>query len=238
MTRNLYSCTPEEETVIAERIRTIRQVIGEEAAKAGRSPDDIKLMAVTKTVDPGRVNAALKAGAALLGENRAQELREKFQFYGCDSAKIHFIGHLQTNKIRDIIKRVTCVESVDSVYLARELNDACKKAETSLDILLQINIGAEPQKSGFLPESLPDAAHEIAGLDRLRIRGLMTVPPHVSDERYLAAMAELQKRMQGENIPGASFDELSMGMSENYAAAVRHGSTILRIGRGIFGDRT
>lgn len=236
MTRNPHN--PSAQETVAGRIRTIREVIAAEAAAAGRDPGEVKLMAVTKTVDPGRVNQALEAGVPLLGENRAQELREKFQFYACDSAKIHFIGHLQTNKIRDIINRVACVESVDSLRLAEELNNACRKAEKTLDIFLQVNIGSEPQKSGFLPEEVPDAARAIAALDRLHIRGLMAVPPHLPGDRYLAAMAELREELRAMDIPGASFDELSMGMSEDYAAAVRHGATILRIGRGIFGDRT
>lgn len=238
MTRNPYNASPEEAAAIAGRIRVIRETIAREAEKAGRDPAAVRLMAVTKTVDPGRVNAALEAGILLLGENRAQELREKFQFYGCDSAKIHFIGHLQTNKIKDIINRVTCVESVGSVHLAEELDAACIRAGRELDIFLQVNIGEEPQKSGFLPAEILPAARQIAMLPRLHIKGLMAVPPHVADERYLAAMAALQRTIRAEDIPGASFDELSMGMSEDYAAAVRHGSTILRIGRGIFGDRT
>ncbi len=234
MTRNPCSG---EAAAIAGRIRVIREVIAREAEKAGRDPASVRLMAVTKTVDPDRVNAALEAGILLLGENRAQELREKFQFYGCDSTKIHFIGHLQTNKIKDIIHRVACVESVDSVHLAEELDAACVRAGLELEIFLQVNIGSEPQKSGFLPAEVLPAARQIARLPRLHIRGLMAVPPHVADERYLAAMSELQRTLLTENIPGASFDELSMGMTEDYAAAVRHGSTILRIGRGIFGDR-
>ena len=236
MTRNPYNASPENS--VAGRIRIIREVIAEEAARSGRDPAEIKLMAVTKTVGPARVNEALEAGVSLLGENRAQELREKFQFYACNSTKIHFIGHLQTNKIRDIINRVTCVESVDSVRLAHELNEACCKADRELDIFLQVNIGSEPQKSGFLPGEAADAAREIAAFDRLHIKVLMAVPPHVSDEQYLAAMAALRGELRAADIPNTSFDELSMGMSEDYAAAVRHGSTILRIGRGIFGDRT
>ena len=236
MTRNPYNGSPE--ISVAERIRIIREVIAEQAAEAGRDPADIRLMAVTKTVGPERVNEALEAGVELLGENRAQELREKFQFYACNSAKIHFIGHLQTNKIKDIINRVACVESVDSVHLAHELNEACRKADRELDIFLQVNIGSEPQKSGFLPGEVSGAAREITAFDRLHIKGLMAVPPHVPGEQYLAAMAALRDELRTADIPGASFDELSMGMSEDYAAAVRHGSTILRIGRGIFGDRT
>jgi len=236
MTRNPYNASPE--SSVAERIRIIREVIAEEAAKTGRDPAGIKLMAVTKTVGPERVNEALEAGVELLGENRAQELREKFQFYACNSAKIHFIGHLQTNKIKDIINRVACVESVDSVRLAHELNEACRKADLQLDIFLQVNIGSEPQKSGFLPSETADAARQISEFEHLHIRGLMAVPPHVPGEQYLAAMEALRGELQAASIPNTSFDELSMGMSEDYAAAVRHGSTILRIGRGIFGDRT
>lgn len=238
MTKSPFpDCTPEEREEIRLRLREIRENIREEAAVAGRNPDEIALMAVTKTVSPSRVNAALGEGAALLGENRAQELREKFQFYACKREKIHFIGHLQTNKIRDIISRVTCVQSVDSVRLAKALGDACREAGVSLDVLLQVNIGSEAQKSGFLPEELSNAARAVAEIPALSVKGLMAIPPKGSGDRYLLQMAELGARMAALSIPGASFTELSMGMSEDYRLAVRCGATILRVGRGIFGER-
>ncbi|MDD6033542.1 MAG: YggS family pyridoxal phosphate-dependent enzyme [Oscillospiraceae bacterium] len=233
----LPECPEGQRTGIALRLTEIRRVIASEAAKAGRSPDQIRLMAVTKTVDPGRVNEALSGGADLLGENRAQELREKFQFYSCGREKIHFIGHLQTNKIRDIMKRAACVESVDSVYLAQALETACREENLRLSVFLQVNIGREPQKSGFLPEELPDAAKAVAQLEHLSLQGLMAIPPRGSGERYLREMAELQRTMQQAALPGADFTELSMGMSEDYGAAVRCGATIVRIGRAIFGER-
>lgn len=238
MTRSqLSECPDEERAGIAERLAEIRRVIASEAAKAGRSPDGIALMAVTKTVEPASVNRALAEGVSLLGENRAQELREKFQFYRCGREKIHFIGHLQTNKIRDIINRVTCVESVDSVHLAQALEAACREADIRLSVLLQVNIGREPQKGGFLPEELADAARAVAAFDHLSLRGLMAIPPRGSGDRYLREMASLQSAMGQAAIPGADFSELSMGMSEDYGAAVRCGATILRIGRAIFGER-
>jgi len=186
---------------------------------------------------PQRVNEALAAGVDLLGENRVQELREKFQFYGCNWEKIHFIGHLQTNKIRDIINRVSCVQSVDSVHLAQALAAACREKNRSLSILLQVNIGREETKSGFSPEALFDAARQMAELPELRICGLMAIPPRGTGDRYLLAMEELRQKMADSQIPNTRFEELSMGMSEDFRLAVRSGATILRIGRGIFGQR-
>lgn len=234
MTKSPY---PDAAADIRRRIAQIREAIEEEADRAGRDPKGIALMAVTKTVPPERVNAALEAGVDLLGENRAQELREKFQFYHCKWKKIHFIGHLQTNKIRDIISRVSCVQSVDSIHLAEALGKACQEADRQLPVLMQINIGHEETKSGFLPEMAAGAARQIAGIPNLKLQGLMTIPPRSSDDRYLLAMEELRQRLEALGIPGASFAELSMGMSEDYRLAVRCGATILRIGRGIFGQR-
>ncbi len=234
MIRNQY---PDEEREIRERLARIRETVREEALRAGRDEQEITIMGVTKTVPAHRVNLALAAGVTLLGENRAQELRDKFDAYDCGPEKIHFIGHLQTNKIRDIMGKVSCVQSVDSVRLAEALSQAVLNRSDSLAVFLQVNIGREETKSGFLPEEMPDALKRISELPGLRVEGLMAIPPRGAGDRYLGEMAQLRSQMAALELPGVSLSHLSMGMSEDYPLAVRWGATILRIGRGIFGER-
>lgn len=234
MIRNQY---PDEEREIRERLARIRETVREEALRAGRDEQEITIMGVTKTVPAHRVNLALAAGVTLLGENRAQELRDKFDAYDCGPEKIHFIGHLQTNKIRDIMGKVSCVQSVDSVRLAEALSQAVLNRSDSLAVFLQVNIGREETKSGFLPEEMPDALKRISELPGLRVEGLMAIPPRGAGDQYLGEMAQLRSQMAALELPGVSLSHLSMGMSEDYPLAVRWGATILRIGRGIFGER-
>ena len=234
MIRNQY---PDEEREIRERLARIRETVREEALRAGRDEQEITIMGVTKTVPAHRVNLALTAGVTLLGENRAQELRDKFDAYDCGPEKIHFIGHLQTNKIRDIMGKVSCVQSVDSVRLAEALSQAVLNRSDSLAVFLQVNIGREETKSGFLPEEMPDALKRISELPGLRVEGLMAIPPRGAGDRYLGEMAQLRAQLAALELQGVSLSHLSMGMSEDYPLAVRWGATILRIGRGIFGER-
>ena len=234
MIRNQY---PDEEREIRERLARIRETVREEALRAGRDEQEITIMGVTKTVPAHRVNLALAAGVTLLGENRAQELRDKFDAYDCGPEKIHFIGHLQTNKIRDIMGKVSCVQSVDSVRLAEALSQAVLNRSDSLAVFLQVNIGREETKSGFLPEEMPDALKWISELPGLRVEGLMAIPPRGAGDRYLGEMAQLRSQLAALELPGVSLSHLSMGMSEDYPLADRWGATILRIGRGIFGER-
>lgn len=234
MIRNQY---PDEEREIQERLARIRETVREEALRAGRDEQEITIMGVTKTVPAHRVNLALTAGVTLLGENRAQELRDKFDAYDCGPEKIHFIGHLQTNKIRDIMGKVSCVQSVDSVRLAEALSQAVLNRSDSLAVFLQVNIGREETKSGFLPEEMPDALKRISELPGLRVEGLMAIPPRGAGDQYLGEMAQLRSQLAALELPGVSLSHLSMGMSEDYPLAVRWGATILRIGRGIFGER-
>lgn len=234
MIRNQY---PDEEREIRERLARICETVREEALRAGRDEQEITIMGVTKTVPAHRVNLALTAGVTLLGENRAQELRDKFDAYDCGPEKIHFIGHLQTNKIRDIMGKVSCVQSVDSVRLAEALSQAVLNRSDSLAVFLQVNIGREETKSGFLPEEMPDALKRISELPGLRVEGLMAIPPRGAGDRYLGEMAQLRAQLAALELPGVSLSHLSMGMSEDYPLAVRWGATILRIGRGIFGER-
>lgn len=226
---------------IEENIRRITAEIEEAAVKAGRDPKDIRLMAVTKTQPPELVNAAIGAGITLLGENRAQELLEKYDNYHKDGVDIHFIGHLQTNKVRQIADKVSMIQSVDSLRLAKEINSRSEKLGKTMDVLIEVNIAGELSKDGIgLCEAEP-LAREIAGMSALCLRGLMTIPPICDSEHeiegYFSRMRELFVDMKSKNIDNDTMSVLSMGMSGDYLAAVKHGATILRLGGAIFGPR-
>ena len=223
---------------IRENIRQIRERIAEAAVGCGRKPEEIRLLAVTKTVPPERVNLAIEAGVDGLGENRVQEYCEKHQNYRCAPDTIHFIGHLQTNKIRDIIEQIGMVESVDSIRLAFALQKEAERHLRCLPVLMQVNIGMEDTKSGFAPAELRDAVLRVAEeCPRLRICGLMAIPPRQDSARWFGYVRELFEKIRGESVPGVDFRMLSMGMSGDFEEAVRYGSTQVRIGSAIFGQR-
>ena len=198
-------------------------------------------MAVTKTVDPVLVNAAIGAGITLLGENKAQELCAKYDSYHKDGVQIHFIGHLQTNKVRQIVDKVSMVESVDSIKLAREIDRHCAAIGKVMDVLLEVNIGREENKTGIFPELLPALLEEAGKLERIRVRGLMTIPPVCETEeevlQYFSQMSQLFIDIKQKKYDNISMEILSMGMSADYLAAVRCGSNIVRIGTAMFGQR-
>ncbi|MCM1166122.1 MAG: YggS family pyridoxal phosphate-dependent enzyme [Lachnospiraceae bacterium] len=218
-----------------EDIRRNYLGICENIEKSGR---DVRLMAVTKTVSPERVNYAVGLGVSLLGENRVQEYLEKRESYL--PAEVHFIGGLQTNKVKYIIDKVSMIHSVDSVRLAEEINRRAAQHGIIMDILAEINIGGEQTKGGVSVEGAGEFCAEIAELPNIRLRGLMTIPPAGCAESVFADMRELFGRLKAENEhnrENAVFDTLSMGMSGDYEAAIKHGATIVRIGSGLFGHR-
>jgi pyridoxal phosphate enzyme (YggS family) len=226
---------------VRENLRRIRAEITEAAIRAGRDPAGVRLMAVTKTVPAELVNIAISDGVDLLGENRAQELCEKYPDYNREGVEIHFIGRLQTNKVRQIIDKVEMVHSVDSERLAAELNKQAARVGKLCEILLEVNIGGEASKSGVSPEELPDLAEKLRDFSHLRWRGLMTIPPIcgtiVESERYFSQMEELFIDIRDKNRDNKTIDILSMGMSDDFSAAIRHGSTLVRVGTAIFGGR-
>lgn len=222
---------------IRQNIREIRENMKEAAFSCNRSEQDIALMAVTKTVAPERVNVALEEGIPLLGENRVQEFCQKAAFYRASREKIHFIGHLQTNKIRDIIEKVSMVESVDSLHLAKALSLECEKRGVEMDILLQVNIGREETKGGFYEEDVLEAMKRVSEFPCLRVRGLMAIPPRSSGILYFQKMQELFLLCREIKIERAECSVLSMGMSDDYKEAIACGSTQIRLGRAIFGER-
>lgn len=221
---------------IDENLKEIRYNIEEAVAKYRNKSDTVKLMAVTKTVAPEAVNHAVKLGVSLLGENRVQEFLSKKDFYD-KAAEVQFIGHLQTNKVKYIINDVSMIQSVDSVKLAAEINRLAENNGKMMDILCEVNIGGEVSKSGVNPDRVYDILCEIAELKNVCVHGLMTIPPPTDSDIFLAKMQELFHNMKDRKIEGINMDILSMGMTYDYAAAVKYGSSLVRIGTGLFGAR-
>jgi len=225
----------------AQRVETIRNNIKKAVADAGRDLSEVRLMAVTKTRTADEVNEVIAAGVDLLGENRAQELCARYEQYDREHCEIHFIGRLQTNKVRQIIDKVTMIESVDSERLAQEISRQCLKHGLEMDILLEVNIGEEESKGGFAEQDIEEAARRIAQLPGLHIKGLMAIPPIEDDEVRLRAYFAATKRIfidiKHKNIDNVSMEILSMGMSGDFPQAILEGSTQVRIGTALFGPR-
>ena len=225
---------------IAANYAEIENNLCKAAAAAGRRREDVRLMAVTKTVSPVFINHALKLGVDLIGENKVQELLSKLEFLDPPGVSKHLIGHLQSNKARKIIDVVDMIESVDSISLAREISRQAVLHEKTMDVLLEVNIAEEASKTGFPPGSLMAAAPEIAEMPGIRMRGLMTVPPICESPLLVRAFFSAARRLYEDLRPvgGADWDTLSMGMSADYADAVAEGATLVRIGSALFGRRS
>ena len=221
---------------ISENLKRIRCDIEEAKAKYRKSDDDIRIMAVTKTVPVEYINYSIDKGITLLGENRVQEYLEKKNFYD-KSAEVNFIGHLQTNKIKYIIDSVTLIHSVDSVKLAAEINRQAEKNNRCMNVLIEVNVGREESKSGVFPEKLDELLYETAQMSNIKVKGLMTIPPIGRSEEVFDKMQQLFNDLKAKRQDNIDMDILSMGMSSDYALAVRYGSNIVRIGSGIFGAR-
>lgn len=215
--------------------------IRQAAIDCGRDPSEVTLMAVTKTVAPELVNEAIANGITLLGENRAQELLEKYDSYDKDGVEIHFIGHLQTNKVRQIIDKVTMIHSVDSLHLAKEIDKQAEKYGKVMDILIEVNIGEEESKSGIAVSELEALLPEIAKLPHVSVKGLMCIPPASKNLQenayYFAKMQQVFIDIKQKNMDNMNMSILSMGMSNDYKTAIQYGSNIVRIGTALFGLR-
>ena len=196
-------------------------------------------MAATKTVDADTINYAISRGINLIGENKVQELlSKKDQIIEVEK---HFIGHLQTNKVKDIINEVSLIHSVDSIKLAKEISKQAAKNEKTMDILLEVNIGGEESKWGFEPENLEENLEEIASLPNIRIKGLMAIPPVCNEpeenRKYFRKMYKLFIDIGTKKIDNSSMEILSMGMSDDFDVAVSEGATLIRLGTALFGRR-
>lgn len=221
---------------IDENLKKIRYNIGEAVAKYRKPDEEIKLMAVTKTVSPEAVNYAISKGINLLGENRVQEYQSKKDFYD-QSADVHIIGHLQTNKVKYIINSVKMIQSVDSLKLAREIDRLARENGRVMDILCEVNIGREESKSGIMPEAAFEFAEALGEMKNIRVCGLMAIPPAENSEKFLSAMHDLYIDISEKKSDNISMDILSLGMSGDYINAIKYGSTLVRIGSGLFGAR-
>jgi pyridoxal phosphate enzyme (YggS family) len=229
---------------IASNLTAIHERIARAAQRAGRSPADIALMAVSKSQPAEAILAAYEAGQRLFGENRVQEFADKFpRLATLADAEFHMIGHLQSNKTTMAVENFHAVDSIDSARLARRLNDAAKQRDKILDVLIEINIGDEKAKSGLHPDSseIDAILTHAPEWKNLRIRGLMTLPPFTEDPEgarpYFRKLRELPDLLAPRNLPSVALDALSMGMSHDFEVAVEEGSTCVRLGTAIFGER-
>lgn len=221
---------------IDENYKRITYEIEEAKAKYRKLDEKVTLMAVTKTVPPEAVNHAIGCGIRTLGENRVQEYLSKKEFY-LPEAEVHMIGHLQTNKVKYIIDDMTLIHSVDSVHLAKEIDKHAARIQKVQDILIEVNVGGEESKSGVAPEELEDLLLEIGQLSNVHVQGLMTIPPVTGNEKFLYRMQQLYLDISSKKMDNIDMEILSMGMSGDYAAAIRYGSTLVRIGSALFGAR-
>lgn len=234
---------PDEERLksVEYNYKSIKSRIEDCAVKAGRNPKDVRLMAVTKTVESVYINRALDLGADLIGENRVQEYLGKKDELHLDGVEKHLIGHLQTNKVKQIVGEVDMIESVDSLKLAKEINRVSAIKGIVSDILVEVNVGKEESKSGIFLEGLEELLCEIAQMPNIRINGLMTIPPICDTQsevsRYFEAMYKTFDDIKSKKLENINMNILSMGMSGDFEAAVANGSNIVRVGSAIFGAR-
>ena len=223
---------------LAANLETIRQRIRTACERAGRNPDSVTMLAVTKMQPPEVVQAAAKLGLILFGENKVQEAKAKMPL--CPgNLRWHMIGHLQSNKCRDAVELFKMIQSVDSLSLAQEINKRAEQAARTLPVLLEVNVAGEASKFGYRPEQLLAELKELNALPRIEIHGLMTVPPwspEAEDSRpHFRRLRELKQR--AEQVLGVPLPHLSMGMSGDFEIAIEEGATIVRIGTALFGSR-
>lgn len=210
------------------------------AKKAGRDPGRIKLIAVSKTVEPARIRDAIEAGVTILGENYIQEARRKIEEIG-HGVQWHMVGHLQSNKSKYAVTLFDYIHSVDSISLAREIDRRAVQEGRNMRALVEVNLSGEASKFGIGPDEAMELIRQIASLKNIFIEGLMTMPPYFDDPEkarpYFIRLRELRDRIQAEGVEGVQMDELSMGMSGDFEAAIEEGATMIRVGTAIFGER-
>ena len=225
---------------IAANIAHIRERINDACSRSGRSSAGVQLIAVSKVKPAALVDAAFRAGQRLFGENYVQEFADKVSAVE-NPVSWHFIGALQSNKVKYIRGKVAMIHSVDRLSLAKEINKQWSKLDTPINILIQVNIGDEESKSGCQPEALETLIRDIAELPYLRIKGLMCLPPHDDNPEcvrpYFRRMRQLSEQIAALNIAGVAMAELSMGMSGDFEVAIEEGATLVRVGTAIFGAR-
>jgi len=225
---------------VSEKFKVVMDRIASAAKRAGRDPSSVRLVVVTKTIDRERIAEAVAARAAILGENRVQEAKEKIEALG-KMASWHLIGHLQANKAKYAVKLFDLIHSVDTLELAAEIDRQAAKIGKVQDILIEVNIAGEASKAGMAVKGAPSLVREAARLKNLSIRGLMTMPPYSENpeesQPYFTVLRELAETIAKEKIPNVSMQELSMGMSGDFEVAIGEGATLVRVGTAVFGDR-
>lgn len=224
---------------LEENLKVIRENIARAAQKSGRKPEEITLLAATKTVSVPVINRAIELGVSHIGENRVQELCDKLPLLSpCDR---QFIGHLQKNKVKYLVGQVSLIQSVDSQPLAQEISRLSVRDGVTTGVLIEVNIGREENKSGVLPESLPQLLDNISNLPNILVRGLMAIPPVCENPEdatpYFSKMYEYYVDIKTKKMDNVSMDYLSMGMSSDYAQAIVCGANMVRVGSALFGPR-
>ncbi len=227
---------------IAENVAAIRAKINEAALAAGRNPKEILLCAATKMNDAQAVRQAIAAGVDCCGENRVQELTQKLSQNAYLGAPVHFIGHLQTNKVKQVVGNVDLIQSVDSLRLLQVIQKEAQRQGIVQSVLLEINIAGEESKTGLLPREIPEILEEIPRMSNIRVAGLMAIPPICQNsgdnDKFFQEICNLSVDITAKKVHNVSMDILSMGMSDDYADAIRCGSTMIRVGTAIFGPRS
>ena len=225
---------------IRDNLLMVLDRMDQAAKRAGRDPEEIKLVTVSKTVEPARIREAIEAGVTILGENYVQEARRKIEEIG-HGIQWHMIGHLQTNKAKYAVSLFDYVHSIDGISLAREIDRRAAQKGRRVRALVEVNLSGETSKFGIDPEDVMELIQHVASLKHISIEGLMTMPPYFDDpERarpYFVGLRELGDRVRREKIEGLRMDELSMGMSGDFEAAIEEGATMIRVGTAIFGER-
>jgi pyridoxal phosphate enzyme (YggS family) len=222
---------------VKENLSRVKERIERTAQKAGRDPKEIKLVAVSKTVEVARIKEAIEAGVSILGENYVQETQKKIEEIG-RAVSWHFIGHLQSNKAKYAIRLFDVIHSIDSVPLAEELNRRAEQSDRVIQVMIEVNLAKEATKFGTDEEKVLNLGKKIQHLKHLSLEGLMTMPPYFDSPEmsrpYYIALRELEEKMAREGIP---MKELSMGMSNDFEIAIEEGATYVRVGTAIFGPR-
>lgn len=227
--------------MISQNVETVRNRIREACLRCGRNPEDVRPLAVSKTFAVHRIQEAIDAGVFEFGENFVQELKEKRQQLPDSRIRWHFIGHLQTNKVKYIAEYIHLIHSVDSLHLAEEIARRAEKVNRTIDVLIEVHTTEEATKSGVMPSEAVDLIKSISGLRRVQVNGLMTMGPFSDDPNdsrpSFRQLVDIKKKVLQEGIENVAMSELSMGMTHDFEVAIEEGATIVRLGTAIFGER-
>ena len=229
------------DAILADNLHRIQESMHDACIAAGRNTDDVRLLAVTKTVDAQRINAAIRLGVQQIGENRVQEFLSKRDNLLLTNVQAHLIGHLQTNKVKQIVGKVQMIQSVDSIRVAEAIDRYSRELGIVTPILIEVNIGGEEAKSGVAPSELERLLYDLCPLSGIHVHGLMTVPPILQKEHekreIFSKMYQLFVDIKEKKLDNIDMQELSMGMSGDYREAILEGSTMVRVGSALFGER-